>query len=141
MSRRRLSEKFPEIINAERYRVIFSLLFFPGKLIGDEVSSADFQPNCDTAHTHRLVYDPFADRMFSKNIRTMHSRDLTVPGYFLWGAIENAVYGDNSYTLQALEETVTTSQANLPRIFQKYEKRREFLFSCTWVPLKKLLER
>jgi hypothetical protein len=78
-------------------------------LIVDEVTSADFQPNCDTVHKHRLLHDPFADRRFSKNISTMNSRDLTFPDDFLWGAIKNNVYRDNPYIRQDLEETITVT--------------------------------
>jgi hypothetical protein len=82
---------------------------FAGKFNEDKVSSANFQPNCVTAHTHRLLHDPFAGRMFSKNISTMHSRDLTLPDDFLWGTIKNIVYRDNPYTRQELEEAIMTS--------------------------------
>jgi hypothetical protein len=78
-------------------------------LIEDEVSRVDFQPNCDTLHKRRVLYEPFAGRMFSKNISKMHSSDLTVPDDFLWGAIKSNVYRDNPYTRQELEEPITTS--------------------------------
>jgi len=65
----------------------------------DEIDKTYFQQDGVTAHTAHMsmvLYDDvFADRIISKTIWPPRSLDLSLPDFFLWGAVKNSVYSKN----------------------------------------------
>jgi hypothetical protein len=69
----------------------------------------------------------FGEGINSKDICPTLSPDFTYPDYYLWGAVNGAVYKDNPHTLLELEEAIAISIRNiapiqLSRVFAKQDE-------------------
>jgi hypothetical protein len=62
-----------------------------------------------------LLDDVFADRIISKTIWPPRSQDLSLPDFFLWGAMKNSVYMNNPHTIDDLKMAITEYIENVDR--------------------------
>jgi hypothetical protein len=49
----------------------------------------------------------FADRIISKTIWPPRSPDLSLPDFFLWGALKNTMYLNSPHTIDELKMAIT----------------------------------
>ena len=54
-----------------------------------------------------MLQTNFGSRNVSKNLWPPRSPDLTLPGFYLWGAMKNKIYWSNLRTINELKETIT----------------------------------
>jgi hypothetical protein len=75
-----------------------------------------------------LLDDVFADRIISKTIWPPRSPDLSLPNFFLWGAMKNLVSSKNPHIIDELKMAITEYIRNVDRailnmIFEKKVRR------------------
>jgi len=62
----------------------------------EELSVGYFQQDGATFHTSHAsmaeIQSFFGDRVISKGLGPLHSLDLTLPDYFLWGYLKGRLY-------------------------------------------------
>jgi hypothetical protein len=74
----------------------------------DEIDKAYFQQDGAMACTvHILWLYVFVDRIISKTIWLPRFPDLSLPDFFLWGAMKNSLYSNNPHTIDELKMAIT----------------------------------
>jgi hypothetical protein len=104
---------------------------FIAQLKEDESNKAYFQQDGATPHTAHMsmaLLDEFAGGVISKTIWRPRSPDLSLPDFFLWGAMKNSVYSNNAHTIDELKIAITeyiqnVDQAILNTVFENTVRR------------------
>ena len=68
-----------------------------------------------TTMSMALLDDVFADGIISKTIWPPRSPDISLPDFFLWGAIKNSGYSNSPHTTDELKMAVTEYIRNVDR--------------------------
>lgn len=100
---------FSETVNSQYYCNNILYPFF-AQLTEDEINKAYFQQGCATAHASRMSWHPCVTclpTIILKNIWPPRSPDLTPLDFYLWGAMKNTVYSNNSRTTDDLMTAIT----------------------------------
>jgi hypothetical protein len=93
---------FYDTVNSERYMNNILELFFQ-ILTEEEKQHAYFQQDNTTAHTSQhsmgALHEIFGERIISQGLWPLHSPDLSVCDFYLWGKLMQNVYRNNPCTL------------------------------------------
>ena len=83
---------------------------FVDQLDDDELWNGYFQQDGATCHTSNEsmteIESFFDDRIISKALWPPRSPDLSLPDFFLWGALKGKAYANTPRTIQELENNI-----------------------------------